>query len=497
MNGGFARNWDVLRSAWAELRNRHADDTACDETAFLPANLEIMQTPPSPLGRALLLSLCGMVVVALLWSIIGALDIVVTAPGRTLPRANIQTVTWGGSGDTSDGVTGVVRAIHVTDGQAVTKGQLLMELDPTLSGADAAQARQNLSSAHMAQARSHALVHYLATGTLKVQWPAGTSPVQAQAETGLLRSSVAEYEAKVGALAAQRAATRQQAVAARTEKVKIAETLAFLDKELAIRRELADKGYQSKIMVYQLEQQRIERVRNMQLQDAEAARAEAAMRGIDQQIRQLREELSRGSLANFVQAGDEAMLRREEMTKVTRRNSLLQIRAPVAGTVEQLQVHTVGGAVQPAQMLMAIVPQDSPIVVEAQIRNQDVGFVHKGQRVDVKVDAFPFTEYGTLPGVIMSMSDTAVAPGGGDVSRSGTDAAPGGPPVYIARIALDRDTFMIGPCGDGRAPALGCRKYALHSGMSLQVEVKTGRRRIIRYLLSPLLRTTNEAGRER
>lgn len=181
----------------------------------------------------------------------------------------------------------------------------------------------------------------------------------------------------------------------------------------------------------------------------------------------------RTALADLAKAQAEAILRREEVTKASQKNRLERLTAPVDGTIQQLEVHTLGGVVEPAKPLMVVVPGRGGIEVEARILNKDVGFVSVGQDAAVKIDAFPFTRYGTVPGRVVRISRDAVADK--DLGL-----------VYIATIALDR-THVV---ADGR-------RYALSPGLSATVDVRTGTRAIISYLLSPLQSSIAQAGRER
>lgn len=166
----------------------------------------------------------------------------------------------------------------------------------------------------------------------------------------------------------------------------------------------------------------------------------------------------------------------------------MQLRAPVSGTVQQLAISTVGGVVQPAQTLMIVVPDDAAPVVEARILNKDIGFIREGQPVRVKLEAYPFTDYGIVPGVVESISRDAVdtsepeAPEQRD--RNGRVVQPG--LVYTTRIRLKRRTIRAGG-----------RDLPIRPGLAVQAEIRTGDRRIIQYLLSPIAQTIDESARER
>jgi hemolysin D len=166
----------------------------------------------------------------------------------------------------------------------------------------------------------------------------------------------------------------------------------------------------------------------------------------------------------------------------------------VDGTVQQLAVHTLGGVVTPAQSLMVVVPADNRLEIDAMISNRDIGFVHEGQPVEIKVETFNFTRYGLLRGRVLSVSQDAIAQGEpreNSKERSSGDTADskdaGGQALaYAARVSVDSPRMQIDD-----------RMVELAPGMAVTVEIKTGRRRVIEYLLSPLLRYRQASLRER
>jgi hemolysin D len=162
-----------------------------------------------------------------------------------------------------------------------------------------------------------------------------------------------------------------------------------------------------------------------------------------------------------------------ELIKATQRDSLMRLRAPVDGTVQQLATHTVGGVVTPAQPLLSIVPENEPLEVEATVLNKDIGFVRPGQRATVKIESFPFTRYGYLEGEVESVSHDAIKD-----EQLGL--------IYQAKIRLKRSTLVV----DGVT-------VHLTPGMALNAEINTGKRRVIHFLLDPLVRGVTESMRER
>ena len=162
----LARHWQVLRESWREQNLADEAFRPRAEHEFLPAALEVMETPPSPGLRLLLWLTCGLFVLALLWAVLGRIDVVAVAAGKTVPTGNVKII--------QPIEIGAVRAIHVRNGQFVRKGQLLLELDPTLASADEAQSEQTLLSARVIQARNDALLAHLAGRPATFVAPPGT-----------------------------------------------------------------------------------------------------------------------------------------------------------------------------------------------------------------------------------------------------------------------------------------------------------------------------------
>jgi HlyD family secretion protein len=205
-------------------------------------------------------------------------------------------------------------------------------------------------------------------------------------------------------------------------------------------------------------------------------------------------EYGHGVLKDLTDAEQKVAEQTEDLVKADQKVEEQVLRAPVDGTVQQLAVHTIGGVVTPAQQLMMIVPLDSRLEVEAMVSNRDVGFVHPGEPAEVKVDTFNFTRYGLLHGQVVSVSQDSIirdkpAENSGDAKHGGlaeTSGPEGQELLYAARISLDRTQMKIED-----------KLVNLSDGMAVTAEIKTGRRRVIEYLLSPLPRYKQESLRER
>lgn len=476
-----ARHVAILKESWKQQNEAQANAKPQSDHEFLPAALEIMEKPPSPGLRWLLLSLCALFTIALIWSFIGKVDVVATASGKVIPSGNVKII--------QPIEIGYVRKIHVKNGQHVEAGQLLVELDPTLAGADAAQASQGLLTAEVVAARNSALLDHLQGRGSRFRAPAGTSAAVAATQGDFVRTSIAEYEGERASLIQQRAERAAELAGAEAEISKLRQTLPLIEQQLEARKELTEKGYFSKIRLLEYEQQKVEHIQNIAVQEANASKARAAMANIDAQLMRLKGSFGKNAVTELSEAQEKTGLSREEVTKSARRQEFQLLRAPVSGTVQQLAISTVGGVVQPAQALMIIVPDDATVVVEANIMNKDIGFIREGQPVRIKLEAFNFTDYGIIPGVVESISRDAI-----DMSQPGQQqqrdeqgrAQPQQGLVYAARIRLNQRTIRV----RGRDQIIG-------PGLAAQAEIKTGERRIIDFLLSPIAQTMDEAGRER
>lgn len=461
----WAHHWEVLRESWALETERRRGATRWRETDFLPAALEAVETPPNPLGTTILWTLMALVGFALGWSILAYVDVVAVADGKLVAEGRNAIV------QAADG--GVVRAIHVRDGQSVKAGQALLSLDPTTTGADRAQAEAALLAARLDRARALGVLDGLRGGTAGFVAPPGLPEAVAAAEARLVRERVAGIRAKLGTLAQQAAEARAEEDASRHEAARLQDTLPLLDDRVARRKILADKGLSSRLLQLELEQQRIDHQRRITIEADNGRRAAASAAGVIQQLALAKADAAREALDELSKAETEIRQREEELLKAEQRSRQQVLFSPVAGTVQQLGVTTIGAVLKPADPILVVVPDDARLVVEARVLNRDAGFVREGQPVTVKLEAFPFTRYGTVPGRLVRISRDAVQ-----------DEKLG--PIYEARVAIDQRTIDA----DGR-------RVVLSPGLTATAEIKTGTRRVIDFLLSPLERRLAEAGRER
>jgi hemolysin D len=455
------------------------------EMEFLPAALEIVETPPSPIGRAISLTISFLFCLAIAWATIGRVDIVASATGKIVPSGRTKTV--------QPFEIGVVRAIHVQDGQQVKAGDVLIELDPTISDAERGHMESDSMAARLDVARLHAALAPGDDPTASFDPPAGAPAAMVATARQLLADQDAEQRAKLENLDRQRVAKQADRDAAAATVAKLEATIPILQQQADIRKYLSDKGYGSKLTYLQTMNDLVEQQKDLPVEEGHLHEAEAALQALTAGRDQTISEYRRTRETELAAAEQKAAGLEQDLIKANERTRLQSLTAPVDGTVQQLEVHTVGGVVTPAQPLLEIVPMDSKLEIDANVSNQDVGFVHEGQEAEIKVDTFSFTKYGLLQGTVRSVSADAIPlqkavtdqpakPAAGD-----TDSEPQGQSlVYPTRVSLDRDTMNV----DGRT-------VRLSPGMAVTVEIKTGSRRVISYLLSPLLRFQQDSLRER
>ena len=457
----------VFKAAWSVRDTLDPPKRSADELAFLPAHLELTDTPVSPASRWIMRAIMVFFAVALLWACIGQLEIVAVAPGKTVVGSRTKVI--------QPLEAGVVKRILVQDGQAVKAGDLLIELDATAAEADYAKAGEALVAAKLAELRLASLADAYRQNQLpELATNPGLPEARYTAERDLATSQFQAYRARRGNLQAglsQRQAelaTVDALIPPLQENARIATQRA---EDYA--RLLKEGNYVGRHDYLLREQERIAAERDLAAQRRRRVELQAAIRGAVEELQVLETDARQQTLDALRQAREQVGQYQPEVAKTEQRDKLMQLRAPVDGTVQQLAVHTVGGVVTPAQALMAVVPSEETLEVEATVLNKDIGFVRAGQRATVKVESFPYTRYGYLEGEVRSVSHDAAQD-----ERLGL--------VFPARVKLQNAALVI----DGV-------RVQLTPGMNLSVEIKTGKRRVIDYLLSPLQTHADEAMRER
>ena len=451
-----------MRKFWNWLV--HGDERE-KETEFLPAILEVTQTPPSPTGRVIMWSVLILLVVALAWGILGKINEVAVAEGKVIPTGQIKTVQVKNKG--------IVNEIRVKDGDYVQEGDVLVVLDPTVTAADYDSLKKRAAYYRLDIQRLTAEL----TGQPFI--PAKDPDLEAHdlaAELALYQSRTSDYQTQRQSrqdIIAQRQA-RLQATQATFEKYEAGLKIAQ-DKESRLQQLLADNAI-SEFQLLEQQKETIEYEKNAQAEldsinsiRAEIAEAEQNLANVDASYR-------KDIMTALVEAKKEYYSITESIKKADEDARMATIYAPATGKIYNLSIHTIGGIVTDAQPLMQIVPDDVKLIFEVYADNKDIGFIKPGMEAEIKVSTFNFQKFGMVKAEVMEISADAVD-NPSDPERHGK--------FKLLLNPLENDINVEGV----QAP--------LSVGMSVSAEIKIKEKRIVDFFLDPFRKYTHEALRER
>lgn len=430
---------------------------------FLPSYLEVVEKPPSPLAKTSALAISSFLIAALIWSIVGKLDIFASASGQVIVSSRSKVI--------EAFVQGEVQEILVKEGDHVRQGDVLIKLNPIGAEAERARIASQIDFSLLEISRYQALL----SDEPHTQWrlPNVGSKELLNASRMAIKSDWQERQAQLGGISAELEINLANQLAVRNELSSLALLRSNVEERLEARKILMESKSIARMDVLDLEKELLD-----------TQRAEFQQRSRLKVLQAEKKKLSDSRITYLAGLGKEYHHRLNELQGqyeglaqelVKANNAIRQqiLIAPVNGTVQQLQVNTLGGVVKPAEELMVIVPDDALLEVEAKLLNKDVGFVIPGQTVEVKIDTFPYTKYGTVPADVIHVSRDAVKD-----EQLGM--------VFPVRIRLKKDNINIEK-----------NIVSLQPGMTIVAEIKTGQRRIIEYLISPLQQYQSESMRER
>ncbi|MFZ5989076.1 MAG: HlyD family type I secretion periplasmic adaptor subunit [Bacillota bacterium] len=489
---------------------------------FLPAALEITETPPSPMGSLVIWIIFAIIIVTIIWSCLGRVDEVAVARGKVVPDGRLKVV--------QPLEEGIVTAIHVAEGQKVKKGQLLVELDSTMKDVDVTSLEKAIETTRLEKE----LLKKAMEGENLEQIVMG-SELPDETKNNLLkltRSKDEEYQTRKHVLTLIVSQNEEQLQIAKSDVQKIESRLimireeeqklkdlmkfgsveesnlvrqekmiTILKEEEEKYRELFEAGAVAKnewlekynelsIAEKELETQKIkvQKEKSTMELNIKSVSDEREMTQKELQIQKIRVEQARSkldeaktnletlekqrniSVLDLVVEKDKQMVELEaSLIKAKKSVQFQALIAPVDGRVHGLTSNTIGGVVTPAQPVMTIVPEGTPLIVEAMLLNKDVGFVTEGQEATIKLDTFPFQKYGTLKGEVQGVSPDAF-----EDEKTGS--------VYRMKVTLEKALVMVNG-----------KETPVFPGMTVSVEIKTGKRRIIEFFLEPIIKYAEES----
>ncbi len=430
---------------------------------FLPAAEEIVETPAAPLGALVVWLVTLLLIVALVWSYFGKIDIVAVANGKISTEGSTKII--------QPAISGVVTSINVHEGQRVKKGETLLALDKTTAEKDVATANQSLNTARVERDILRRLDVGGNTDEIinNADLPDETKAMLRQFASSQTALSAARQQAANGTIS-----NYQQQLQFNQQAKHQLETNAqnLKNRKAEIEKQLPNANPVDKLRL----QNELSNI------DQRITSADSAVLGQNQQLLQSQSALTQAQNQSQTQTAETNSAFNNQIITAEKRiieleNNLVKakqilaqttITAPVDGTVLSLTVKTIGGVVNAGQQLAQIVPEKVPLYVDASLDNQDVGFVKPGQRVVVKVATYPFQRYGYLEGTVENISPDAIQD-----DKKGL--------IYKAKIKLNDDKSSKQ------------NQLKLLPGMSVSAEITTGQRRIIEFFLDPLMTKADES----
>lgn len=450
-NSKLSGYWHSLRVAW-DNRSQIGESTRDQQQLeFLPAALEVLERPPSPAGRFLGRTIIALFAIAIGWACVGEVNIVAVAEGKIISKSRIK--------DIQPLEKGVVKAILVTEGEKVKAGQPLVELDQTLTTAEQTRLTQELRFIQINWLRERALLKAL-QGQVKQPGIAATDAIEiTDAErnmhTQLLQQEWLDHQSRINTYQSQK---NERAAALQTnaaQLLQLQQTLPLVTRRAEAIKNLLDKHLAPEMEYLKLEQERIEQQQTLATYETQRQQYISAIETTEQQLNTLKAEAIHKSLTKIDEYQRQINSLTQHLAQAKDTNAKQTLYAPVDGTVQQLAVHTVGGVVTEAQVLMKLVPKDDYLEVEAVLENKDIGFVFTGQPAEIKINTFNFTKYGVIDAEVLDLTSDAIA-----------DEVKG--LVYKLRLKMQQTKMQI----DGRT-------VDLLPGMTVVAEVKTGKRRLL------------------
>ena len=460
------RYWEIAKLAL--LQEKASADSKIKgmnehEKEFLPAVLEVTETPPSHAARLLTYLIMLMFTVLILWSVLGKIDIIATATGKLIPASNIKTI--------QTLVDSEIEEIFVQEGQYVKEGQDLIKFNQTEVQANIRRIKNEMKALEIAVARLQALL--TDNPEENFAYDKTIDEYLIKIHSGLLKSQMTEKAAKIEVLNGQIAKAEKEKDTIAADLKRIEKLLPSVKERIEKKKILADKKLIARQTFLEQEEEltNLQKQRNVQVK--KMAETEANIEFLQKELRQYLAEFDKSIMQELKDNREKLASYQQELIKYEEALKRTVVKAPLSGYVQQLVYHTKGGVVETAKPIMNLVPEDYKLEADVMILNKDIGFVRPEQNVEIKIDSFPFTKYGTIKGKVRNISGDAVQD-----EKLGL--------IFPSRLTLLDNKILA----DGQV-------VQLKPGMSVTAEIKTGKRRVIEYLLSPVMKYLNESMRER
>lgn len=424
-----------------------------DSHEFKPLLVEIDEEPQNPLGRIIFWTIMATILFFALWMYFGKVDVVITARGKVIPRGEVKMV--------QPLTTGVIKTILVKAGDFVSKGQVLMEIDPSQTAPELEAMTANLMLVNLEIERIQATlaeVPFEPKGDYDQGLVEGQRRIYNSSRQRLVdqlqikEEQLRQLEEKQASLQKALSQHRYLAGMHRERLQRLEQVRDIISREEYERTESDLKGAENDIAIT-----------GHQLEESWAARQQ-----VEEEIAFLKEDERNRLLSELPEKRRKQLDLQANVEKSTFVTGRQQILSPVDGYVNKLLIHTVGGIVTPAEKLISVVPSESPLVIKALVESKDIGFVVEGMTASIKVDAFSFQKYGILDGQVEQVAKDSL-----EDERLGL--------IYEVYVKPLQTTLMV----EGQ-------ENPITTGMGVTVEVKTGKRRIIEFFIYPMIKYLDE-----
>jgi len=438
-----------------------------DHHDFKPILAEIEERPTNPLGVYFLWTIISLMIVVLLGLFLVKIDVVIAARGKIIPVGDVKVI--------QPLETGVITKIHVKEGDYVKEGAILLEIDPSVDTSDLVGKEKNLKNSRLSLERINSVL------AEKEFSPGGKDN-----SSEIIKAQMTQYKAQRDVYNSTLKEKEKEYLENQSALISLKEEIATINKMLAITLEdekrqkslveigtLADNRYRDKVK----ERMNLERERNSK--EGQVKQLETKLNRIKDEIQTFKSNFREKLLSDYSTNMQERNTLEAEVNSLRFKQDKRFITAPVSGYIHLLPVKTIGGVVTTAQPIVGIVPEGTPLEVNAIVMNKDVGYVKEGQRCVIKVDTFDFQKYGTIEGKVEGVNPYSMEEKENKERNKEAENESGGYPIRVKMLAETLKTKN----GD---------IYKIKPGMSVTAEVNVGKRRVIEFFLFPIIRYLDE-----
>lgn len=435
----------------------------------------IQNEAPSHIGRIVLWTVSILIFILIIWAALGKLDIIATAEGKLVPQTLVKIV--------QPAEAGVVKELLVNEGDAVKQGQVLARLDTTLASADKAGISSDLATQQMQMRRLEAEL-----SDQPMLPKAGDDP---QRYAQVLNQYTAHRRAFLDGLEQEKSLltkAEHERKGAAEMLSKLQQTLPTYQRTAAAYDKLEKEGFMGSLAAADKQREAIEKAKDLDAQQSAVHALNATIAAQTKRISQMQSSYKSELQKELAEVRARTAQLQPTLDKSIYKEGLMELRAPQDGVIKDLATTTVGAVVQPGTVVLTLVPHGEQLFADVNIKNDDVGFVQVGQSAQIKLATYPFQKYGMLTGRVVRISADATESNPPAAGSNSNDAgAPTTIATYKARVRLDQQVLS-----DPQGKAL-----AITPGMQVAAEINQGKRTVLEYLLSPVQKAVQEAGRER